>query len=415
MGRTLRNRKRIGKRVAHSASSDELIGLFKWLKMKVRNQKLRPTMFHDTGRGLMTKRPIYPGDVIIAIPKSFLITMDTVLKSEVGFLLKRSHLKLNLQQAMSIFLITESEKQEESVWWRYIKVLPETFDTPAFWKSSDLCLLSKNVYKKTFAALNDLQTFYDEIILFLSSSKEVTITFNEFRWAWYCINSRSIYYDCDSSPYITDTNKNIALAPFLDLLNHSTTAEVEAAFNMNNNCFEIKTYNSFRKYDQVFISYGAHSNTHLLMEYGFILPDNPHDVYEIDYDEIVKVAQNLNLQYIDKKKRVIEENAINRKLVCSKEGMSWSIHAVLKILAMDFTELKSWKLIFKDDTISVTNQKAVKNMSQIILQQELLEIRSVFVKFPSKDKSRLTRHQNLALDLLTIEENILQQSIKLLQ
>lgn len=61
--------------------------------------------------------------------------------------------------------------------------------------------------------------------------------------------------------------------------------QVEAAFNKNNNCFEIKTYNSFRKYDQVFISYGAHSNTHLLMEYGFILPDNPHDVYELDYGE----------------------------------------------------------------------------------------------------------------------------------
>ncbi|CAG2248136.1 unnamed protein product [Mytilus edulis] len=189
--------------------------------------------------------------------------------------------------------------------------------------------------------------------------------------------------------------------------------EVEAGFNKNNNCFEIKTYNSFRKYDQVFISYGAHSNTHLLMEYGFILPDNPHDVYELDYDEIVRVAQNLNLQYIDRKKRIIEENNINRKLVCSKEGVSWSMHAVMKILAMDFTELKSWKLIFKDDQISVTNQKAVEQMGHILLQQELLELRSVFVKFPSKDKSRLTPHQNLALDLLKIEENILQQSIKL--
>ncbi|XP_063402966.1 SET domain-containing protein 4-like isoform X4 [Mytilus trossulus] len=335
MGRTLRHRKRIGKRVARSALSDELKDLFKWLKMKVGNHNLRPTMFHDTGRGLMTKRPIYPGSIIIAIPKPFLITMETVLKSEVGS--------------------------------------------------------------------------------FLKSCKEIKITFNEFRWAWYCINSRSIYYDCDSSPYIADTNKNIALAPFLDLLNHSTTAEVEAAFNMNNNCFEIKTYNSFRKYDQVFISYGAHSNTHLLMEYGFILPDNPHDVYELDYDEIVKVAHNLNFQYIDRKKRIIEENNINRKLVCSKEGVSWSMHAVMKILAMDFTELKNWKFIFKDDPISLTNQKAVKKMGHILLKQELLELRSVFVKFPSKDKSRLTPHQNIALNLLKIEENILQQSIQLLQ
>lgn len=46
MGRTLRHRKRIGKRLARSALSDELKDLFKWLKMKVINHNLRPTMFH---------------------------------------------------------------------------------------------------------------------------------------------------------------------------------------------------------------------------------------------------------------------------------------------------------------------------------------------------------------------------------
>lgn len=40
--------------------------------------------FTDTGRGLMTKKPISCGDTIISLPKSLLITTETVLTSEAG-------------------------------------------------------------------------------------------------------------------------------------------------------------------------------------------------------------------------------------------------------------------------------------------------------------------------------------------
>lgn len=141
-----------------------------------------------------------------------------------------SPLKLNLQQAMSIFLLVENNKGRNSKWWLYIKVLPTTYDTPAFWTSNDINLFSNNLFPRIIKEIKDFQTFYDEVVKFLSYCCDFVISYEDFRWAWYCINSRSIYYINDVSPYFQDRNKDIALAPFLDLLNHSTTAVVSLIY-----------------------------------------------------------------------------------------------------------------------------------------------------------------------------------------
>jgi hypothetical protein len=75
--------------------------------------------------------------------------------------------------------------------------------------------------------------------------------------------------------------------------------QVDAAFNKSSNCYEIKTHKSYKKYDQVFISYGPHNNIHLLLEYGFILPDDPHDVYEIDFGKFFPCWSLLIQEYND--------------------------------------------------------------------------------------------------------------------
>ena len=41
-------------------------------------------LFSDTGRGLMTKRSISVGDMLISLPKTLLITTETVLTSQAG-------------------------------------------------------------------------------------------------------------------------------------------------------------------------------------------------------------------------------------------------------------------------------------------------------------------------------------------
>ncbi len=57
--------------------------------------------------------------------------------------------------------------------------------------------------------------------------------------------------------------------------------QVRAGYSEENHCFEIVTNIPYKRWDQVFISYGPHDNAKLLLEYGFILPDNSHNVVKI--------------------------------------------------------------------------------------------------------------------------------------
>lgn len=53
------------------------------------------------------------------------------------------------------------------------------------------------------------------------------LTFESFKWAWNVVNTRSVYFEVGNNKYLCDKEpNNIALAPYLDLLNHSSTADV---------------------------------------------------------------------------------------------------------------------------------------------------------------------------------------------
>jgi len=54
--------------------------------------------------------------------------------------------------------------------------------------------------------------------------------------------------------------------------------QVEAGFDEVRHCYIIRTLTPCHKYNQIFINYGPHSNKHLLLNYGFVTDNNPHDV-----------------------------------------------------------------------------------------------------------------------------------------
>ena len=56
------------------------------------------------------------------------------------------------------------------------------------------------------------------------------LSFKTFVWAWYVINTRSVYFKQEKSEFLSSSEEedHLALAPFLDLLNHSTKANVSS-------------------------------------------------------------------------------------------------------------------------------------------------------------------------------------------
>ncbi|KAJ3379414.1 hypothetical protein HDU92_006700, partial [Lobulomyces angularis] len=89
--------------------------------------------------------------------------------------------------------------------------------------------------------------------------------FDTFKQFWFAVNTRCISIN-------SDTNK-ICLAPLFDCLNHDISSpNTKFEFNSKSG---LTVYNhskkSILKNEQVFISYGAHDNYFLLLEYGFIV------------------------------------------------------------------------------------------------------------------------------------------------
>lgn len=89
-------------------------------------------------------------------------------------------------------------------------------------------------------------------------------------------------------------NKSLALAPFLDMFNHSNEAHTKMYIDFKNKLYILKTLVTYPKFKEVFIKYGSHSSTTLLLDYGFLTQNNPHDFIEFTFDEVLETTRELN-------------------------------------------------------------------------------------------------------------------------
>ena len=62
-------------------------------------------------------------------------------------------------------------------------------------------------------------------------------------------------------------------------------SQVKAGLNEASGCYEIRSETPTSKNNQVFISYGPHDNGRLLLEYGFIVPNNQHNTVSVEMGE----------------------------------------------------------------------------------------------------------------------------------
>lgn len=65
--------------------------------------------------------------------------------------------------------------------------------------------------------------------------------------------------------------------------------QVEAGFDEVKRCYIIRTLTTCQKYSQIFINYGPHSNKHLLLNYGFVVDNNPHDVCTVTVGNVCQI------------------------------------------------------------------------------------------------------------------------------
>ncbi|KAI2502193.1 hypothetical protein MHU86_12245 [Fragilaria crotonensis] len=182
----------------------------------------------------------------------------------------------------------ESDKAKETVWRSspYLQTLPSLEGLkhlPVFWDALLLEELQNSVVKE--AVQNRRKEWEDEHKIVLAAIREAGGTSTEFvsleTWYW----ARSVI---TSRAFTDHASGEICLVPFIDMLNHISASQavsqrdvVKCNWEIDSSGFHLLMPDDARIKDvdakQIEISYGDHSNSNFLMNYGFsILDDSQH-------------------------------------------------------------------------------------------------------------------------------------------
>ncbi|XP_070696721.1 SET domain-containing protein 4 [Pempheris klunzingeri] len=352
-GRAARKRRQKQESVVQSVSlchQPQYVRLMKFLHQRgFTSSLLQPALFTDTGRGLQTLKTIKPGQLVISLPESCLLTTSTVLDSYLGQYIKSWRARLSPLLALCVFLVCERHRGEASDWFPYINVLPTTYTCPAYFTDDVMAALPASMRRRALEqreAVREIysfnQDFFRTLQPSLSQPVEEVLTYEALRWAWCSVNTRSVFMTHPANNFLFGQDV-YALAPFLDLLNHRPDVQVKASFNEVTRCYEIRSVSGTLRYQQAFINYGSHDNQRLMLEYGFVAPGNPHCVVYVDTDLLRDVLRGD--RSLDQKMKFLRENNFLHNLTVSSEGPSWRLMTALRVLSLPQALYHHWKAV----------------------------------------------------------------------
>lgn len=359
--------------------------LYKFLALRGWKNESQLTVgyFKDTGRGVYAKKDLMENDVIIELPVDCMISFMTLENDEKFMELFDSEIfeelkgQMMFQGLLTFYLSYQKSLGDESSWIFYIKTLPTSFSTPYFCKKSELYHLSDRLLKLIVDQNKTIRTQYELISKLLYDPSQITM--ETFKWAYFVCNSRSVFINSKAFEPLVDSSffkklltdePNMALAPMLDLLNHSDGVQTQcqlshsAAFiEINIHKFKSKesklTYqlinkNPVKKFDQIFINYGNHNNTKLILEYGFIIRNNQIDFLEFSLDDVnnyIKNHSELKHMMIPKHKyKFIRDHNLDSQLYIDiNDGLNHNFRATLAILLLPKNLYNLTQVAFGDE------------------------------------------------------------------
>ncbi|KAK6342629.1 hypothetical protein TWF718_008024 [Orbilia javanica] len=180
--------------------------------------------------------------------------------------------------------------KERGQFWPYIRLLPETFDTPLYFSDDEMeRLAGTNLGAGDVALRKHLWMEEWEAGRKLLGEDGNAESARDYTWELY-LRAATIYTSRSfpsklvgiGATIFTDKNSSIldgadfpVLIPLVDLLNHKPNTKI--IWEPTSTSFSLRTPENLVAGSQVFNNYGPKGNEELLMGYGFAIPENPTD------------------------------------------------------------------------------------------------------------------------------------------
>ncbi|KAB5560308.1 hypothetical protein GE09DRAFT_87095 [Coniochaeta sp. 2T2.1] len=247
--------------------------LLKWAtENAVLLRGVRPMEIPGRGAGIVACRRLEKGEDILHVPIQLVRSLDTVPE----------HISRRLPSDLSIHALLAAELAVDgmrglSLWRDSLPTLADfNAGLPFMWHEKLQQLLPKPAGE---LLENQRGSFYRDWT-------SVTKAFSDLRrddylQSWFVVNTRSFYYATPQMEKYPPVDR-LALVPIADLFNH---ADSGSAVTFAPDGFVVSADREYRVGQEVYITYGTHTNDFLLAEYGFVPAVNRWD--KICLDDVI--------------------------------------------------------------------------------------------------------------------------------
>ncbi|KAK6510245.1 hypothetical protein TWF481_004962 [Arthrobotrys musiformis] len=256
-----------------------------WLKESgaVGLDDLKFANFPATGRGLGSRRHFKEGERILTLPSSILWTVEhAYADSIIGPVLQSMQGALSVDDTLAIYILFVRSRESGYNGLRsHVEALPTSYSSSIFFTDDELEVCAgSSLYTITKQLEQQIQDDYQTLVerlfgQYLDIFSLGKFTIEDYKWALCTLWSRAM-------DFVQPDGKSIRLlAPFADMFNHSSDVKECHVYDTSSGDFSILAGKDYEAGDQVFINYGSIPNNRLLRLYGFVVPNNPNDSYDL--------------------------------------------------------------------------------------------------------------------------------------
>ncbi|KAK4148148.1 uncharacterized protein C8A04DRAFT_33652 [Dichotomopilus funicola] len=239
--------------------------------------------FPLTGRGVKTLKPFKDGETILTIPSSILWTVEHAHADPLlGPALRAAQPPLSVEDTLAIYLLFVRARESGYEGLRsHVAALPESYSSSIYFEEDELEVCAgTSLYTITKQLEQSIEEDHRALVVrLLALNPDLfpldKFTLEDYKWALCTVWSRAM-------DFVLPGGKSIRLlAPFADMLNHSPDVKPCHVYDPSSGNLSVLAGKDYEAGDQVSIYYGSIPNSRLLRLYGFVLPDNPNDSYDL--------------------------------------------------------------------------------------------------------------------------------------
>ncbi|HEX3744308.1 MAG TPA: SET domain-containing histone-lysine N-methyltransferase [Bryobacteraceae bacterium] len=223
----------------------------------------------DGERGIFAAEAVPPGTLLAEIPPQCTVTLESAVRYPCVGRVAAGWPNDNWgQTGLAVFLL-EQRRVPDRWWAAFLESLPQRWDhVPIFFGEEELRLLAGSS------------------IPIDSARRKLRCREELARIVWLAPDLAGISPEDYVRARVTVATRvfstrreggvNAAMTPMADMLNHAARCDTVWEFDQCGR-FLLRSARPIEKGAEVYCTYGRKSNTHLLMNYGFTLADNPDD------------------------------------------------------------------------------------------------------------------------------------------